>query len=148
MMPAQTQNRVLQEHAAHHVHLPELHGSSPFPASVGGELLPHGLGLDQVMADQGPIDGHVRGDVLLPFPLQLVDQPDGSPPRVLAAHLEDAGLDHRGDLVGTGLRTMGLLGQGLQSTLLIAFQPRIDALSAHVIGLGHLGDGEAISYDA
>ena len=100
------------------------------------------------MADQGPIDGHVGGGVLLPFPLQLVDQPDGAPPRVLASHLEDAGLDHRSDLVGAGSRPVGLLGQGLQPTLLIAFQPGIDALSAHAIGLGRLGDGEAISNDA
>jgi hypothetical protein len=95
---------VLQEHTADHVHLPELHGAAPLPAFVGREALALGLGLDLAVPDQGPIDGHVGRDLSCPLALQLMGQTDRSPARVLATHLEDAGLDGRGHLMGARFR--------------------------------------------
>ncbi len=58
------------------IHLPQLHRAPPFPALVGLELLAGSLGLDQVVAHQGPIDGHVREDHLETLSLEVVLQAD------------------------------------------------------------------------
>src|SRR5665647_1772652 len=54
---------VTEAHAAHHVHLPELHGLGALPAAV--VLAPSAalLGIDQAMAYQAAVDRGARGIV-------------------------------------------------------------------------------------
>jgi hypothetical protein len=48
--------RVLEHHAAHHVHLPKLHGTLPLPPAELVPTLASTPQLDEAVAAQAPVD--------------------------------------------------------------------------------------------
>ncbi|MGA2037116.1 MAG: hypothetical protein ABSH04_05985, partial [Acidimicrobiales bacterium] len=99
---------VVQEDPADHVHLPQLHGPAPLPAHVGDQVLSLLLGLDEAVANQSPIGGHVAGQVPIFPAAQLIEEPQRSPARVHPAHLEHCRLEGGRELVGTASRSVGM----------------------------------------
>ncbi len=68
---------VSQEQARGHVHLPQLHRRGPFPAAVLVTAPAPGERLDQVVADQDPVDRGPR-DARVTAVLELEDQAAGA----------------------------------------------------------------------
>jgi hypothetical protein len=113
---------------AHDVQLPPLHRPGPFPAAVVGLLSPPGLGLDEAVADQGPVDAGQPGRWVDADPGQFVGQAALAPAWMVAPQLAQAGLHGGRHLVGAAVGPMGAVGQGLQPPGSIAAQPAVDGL--------------------
>ena len=93
---------VFELHAAHDVHLPQLHGPGSLPALVVASLTATLRGLDQAVAHQRPVDRGAAGqgdDLLLG---EEVADGLGSPGGVLTAQGADPGLDPGGHLMRAG----------------------------------------------
>jgi hypothetical protein len=119
---------VIQEHPAHDVHLPQLHGTVTLPPTelVASLLAP--AQLDQVVTLETAIDARHRRR-LDTVALKLVFDPTRSPPRMLAPQLADHSLELGGDLVGTARGAMRTIGQCRQATFFVAGDPVVDALA-------------------
>jgi hypothetical protein len=88
-----------EEHAADDIHLPELHRPGSFPALVVGAPLAASLHLDQAVTDQTAIDRGPPRHRHHPVTLEAIPDRARPPPRMLAAQLHDARLDHRQHLM-------------------------------------------------
>jgi hypothetical protein len=138
---------VVEEDPADNVHLPELHGARTLPALVGAQPLALLLGLDEVVAHQGPIDGHVRGhrfDLLAP---ELVLETDRAPGGMALAQCDDPRFDFRIDLVRARFGLVRALVERGQPALFIALHPPIDGLAAHAVRDRCFTDRQAVSDD-
>jgi hypothetical protein len=93
---------VLEQDAAHHVHLPQLHRTLPLEAAELVATLATSSQLDQLVALQATVDGGARRNRVHAGPGELVLDPAGTPARVLASQLADQGLDLGGGLVRAG----------------------------------------------
>src|ERR1017187_9183636 len=96
---------------AHHVHLPELHRTRPFPAPVHGALATPSEGLDELVAVQHTIDAGASWDSGHALAAQLVDQTPRPPARMVTAQVTHHALHLRRDLVCTPRRSAGTIDQ-------------------------------------
>jgi hypothetical protein len=85
---------------AHHVQLPQLHRPVPLPTPIVRPATPTGDRLDQLVADQGPVDRRPRRQRLQTIPTELVVQPPRPPFGMPPAQLADPHLHLGGDLMG------------------------------------------------
>jgi hypothetical protein len=120
---------VREQDPAHHVHLPTLHRALPLPSPELLAPLAPATQLDQPVARQASVDGRSGRDWLHPQPGELVADPTGSPPGVLATQLADLRLDLRRGLVRAPVRTVGAIGEGAQTALLVPGDPGVHALA-------------------
>ena len=120
---------VVQEHAAHHVHLPQLHRAIALPAAELVTALASPPQLDQTVALQAPVDRRARRDRLDAETPELVLDPARSPPRVFAAQLADPRLDLGDGLVGAAGRSVRSVSERGEPTGFVASDPGVDALS-------------------
>jgi hypothetical protein len=74
-----------EPHAAHHVHLPELHGPEALPAAVVLALAAPPVRLDQPVAQKAAVDRGAPGERGELLAREVVEQRARPPARVLAA---------------------------------------------------------------
>ncbi len=127
----------LSLHAAHDVHLPELHGLQAFPAAVVLALATALLGIDQAMAHQAAIDRGARGLALELLPRQVVGDRARAPARVGEAHLDDARLDRRRRAVRAACWSRRGVGQAADAAARVASQPAVQRLAADPVAPRH-----------
>jgi hypothetical protein len=130
---------VSQEQAGRHVQLPQLHRSRALPPPV---LLPASAArhrLDQLAADQHPVDGG-PGQARIPAAGQLEHQAARAPAAVCPAQLADHRLDLAADLPRMMGRGMGAIRQPGDSFHPIARDPPVHRLPGHPVTLGDLND--------
>jgi hypothetical protein len=82
-----------EDHAAHDVHLPQLHGPGTLPALVVAAALAPGLGSMRPCADQAAIDRRAARHGVDAVAPQLMADGAGAPAGMGPAQLEDGGLD-------------------------------------------------------
>jgi hypothetical protein len=126
------------------IHLPELHGTAALPTLVVGSGTLARRRLERLMSHQGAIDRGAtwdRGEALLG---EVGADRARSPPRMLSAHLDDSGFDHRGHLVRTALGHRALVGQGGHATGRIATQPGVDRVAAHLVAASYVGHAHPV----
>jgi hypothetical protein len=109
-----------QPDPTHDVQLPQLHRPGPLPAPVVGLASPSSLGLDEAVADQGPVDAGQPGRWIDADPDQLVGEAALAPVGMAPAQLAQAGLDRGRHLVRTGIGAMRAVGQPLQPVRCVA----------------------------
>jgi hypothetical protein len=109
-----------QPDAAHDVQLPQLHRPVALPAPVVGLRASAGTGLDEAVADQGPVDAGQPGRRVHAITDQLVGQAALTPVGMAAAQLAQAGLDDGRHLVRAAAGPMRTVGQGVQATTGVA----------------------------
>ena len=114
---------VIQLDAAHHVHLPQLHGSLALEPAELVSTFATSAKLDQVVTAQAPVDARAAGHRIHAELRELVADPPRSPSRVLPTQLADLGLGLGIDLVGTGGRAMRPVGERGEPARLIACDP-------------------------
>ena len=131
---------VVQHHAAHHVHLPQLHGTLPLPPTELVPALATTSQLDQGVALETPVDRRAGRDRIGSEAGQLVLDTSRSPARMLPPQLADRSLDLRVDLVGAGDGTVGSVGERGKTAALVPDDPGVDALPGDAEALGDLGD--------
>jgi hypothetical protein len=128
-----------EQDAAHHVHLPQLHGTGVLPALVVVQPAPPGLGVDQPVADQAAVD-RGPGGRLGEFSAQLGQDGSGAPARMGSAHGHDPGLDLGGDLVGTPIRPGAAVRERPEALGGVANQPSVDGAPVDPVAGGDVGD--------
>jgi len=133
----------LELHAAHDVHLPELHGAHPLPAPVVLAALATALRIDQAMAHEAAVDRGARGQRSDLLTAEVVSDGARAPAGVGAAQFDDARLDLRRHLVRAGGRPRGVVGESGDAAARIAAQPAVHGLPAHPVAAGDLGDAGA-----
>src|SRR5665647_3369816 len=133
----------LELHAAHDVHLPELHGAHPLPAPVVLAALATALRIDQAMAHEAAVDRGARGQRSDLLTAEVVSDGARAPAGVGAAQFDDARLDLRRHLVRAGGRPRGVVGESGDAAARIAAQPAVHGLPAHPVAARHLGDAGA-----
>ena len=137
-----------QEHPAHHVHLPQRHGSTALPPAV---ILPPPAPLaplHQVVAHQRPVDRRPppAADQHPPAPAQT--RSATAPPRMRPPDPHDRCLDHHGHLMRARTRPRGPVRQPAQPILIgIPGQLLMHRLARHPIPARHLGDRRAFFQD-
>ena len=124
---------------AHHVQLPQLHRPVPLPPPVVRPATPTGDRLDQLVADQGPVDRRPRRQRLATVTAQLVVEPPRPPVGMAPTQLTDPHLHLGGDLMRAAARTMRPVGQALQAGGCIPIHPAVQALTRDAPPLGDLG---------
>jgi hypothetical protein len=134
-----------QPDPAHDVQLPQLHGSGPLPAPVIALGASAGPGLDEAVADQGPVDAGQPGRWVDADPDQFVGQAALAPVGMAAAQLAQVGLDCGRHLVRAAVGPVGAVGQGIQPAGPIAAQPAVDGLAADLVALGDLEHREPVA---
>ena len=119
---------IVEQHPTHHVHLPQLHGTFPFPATELFAALAPATELDQAVALEAPVDGRARGDFGLGLPELVLDAP-WSPAGVEPAEFTDRCLHLRFDLVGTAGWAMRAVGQCCEPASFVPGDPVMHALA-------------------
>ena len=138
---------VVEHDAAHHVHLPQLHGPRTLPAAELVTATASAPELDQAVAAQAPVDRRTRRGGVDPEAAELVLDPAGSPAGVFPSELADQGLGLAGGLVRAGGGSVGTVGERREAALLVAGDPGVDALARDAEAPGHLGDLPAVLHD-
>jgi hypothetical protein len=126
-----------QEQAGGDVELPQLHRRRAFPPDVLVTPPAARHRLDQLMADQDPVDrgpGHTR----IAAAVQLEHQTARSPPAVRPPQLADQSLDLGADPPRMLFRRMGPVGQAGDAVSAIPRHPPVHRLPGHAIPLGDL----------
>jgi hypothetical protein len=132
-----------QEQAGSHVHLPQLHRRRALPAAVLVTAPAPRHRLDQVMADQDPVD-RGAGDARVTAAFQLEDQAARPPAAVRGAQVADHCLDLGAYLPRVRLRRVRAVSQPGQSALAVTGHPPVHRLPGHPEPLGHLSDRNAV----
>jgi hypothetical protein len=132
---------VRQTHPAHDVDLPQLHRTGSLPALVVVAPTSTRLGRDQAVTHEAAIDGGARRWRLELAP-ELVEDGAGTPSRMAAAQLDDAGLDLRCHLVWAPIRPRALVGERGEAVGGIADEPAVKGAAVDAVaGRGALDRG-------
>jgi hypothetical protein len=120
---------VLQVDPAHHVHLPQLHRTLSLPTAELVSAAATTAQLGQAVAREASVDARASGHRTDADPAELVFDPPGSPAGVLAPQLTDQRFDLGRGLMRTPVGSSRAIGQGRESTLLVADDPVPHALT-------------------
>ncbi|HEU4397321.1 MAG TPA: hypothetical protein VFU54_05720 [Actinomycetota bacterium] len=129
----------------HDVQLPQLHRPGSLPAPVVGLASPPGLGLDQAVAHQGPVDAGQPRWWVDSDPDQFVGEAALAPVGMVSAQLAQVGFDLGRHLMWAAQRPMRAVGQSVQPAGPIAAQPAVDRLAAHPVAVGDLEHREPVA---
>ena len=132
-----------QEQARGHVHLPQLHRRRALPAAVLVPAPAPRHRLDQVVADQDPVNRR-PGDTRVTPALQLEDQAARTPAAVRGAQVADHRLDLGADPPRVRLRRVRAVSQPVESALAVTGHPAVHRLAGHPEPLGDLSDRGAV----
>jgi len=127
-------------HPTHDVHLPELHGTAPFPTTIVLALATPLLGVDEAMTDETAIDRGAPGKWVYPFSSELVTNGPWTPERMRTPEVHDAGFDRRRHLMGTAVRPGRMVDETAESLAGVALQPPVHGLAGHAIAQGDVSD--------
>jgi hypothetical protein len=134
-----------QPDPTHDVQLPQLHWPGPLPAPVVSLPASPCLGLDEPVADQGPVDARQPGRWIHAGAGKLVGEAALTPAWMAPAELAQAGLDLGGHLVRAGVGAVGAVGQGVQPAGAVAAQPAVDGLATDTVAVGDLDHRESVA---
>ncbi len=120
---------VIEQHATHDIHLPQLHRAVALPAAelVSSLLAP--AQFDEVVTLQTPIDARATRQRIDTLFFELVQDPARSPPRMLPAQLADHRLELGRDLVHAAVGTMRPVGESGETACFVAGDPFVHRLT-------------------
>jgi hypothetical protein len=135
---------IVQQDAAHDVHLPQLHGPVPLEATKFITPLLAPAQLDEVVTLEAAIDARATRQRIDTLATEFVQDAARPPAGMLATQLADQGLELRRDLVRAAVGAVRPIGESGETARLVAGDPLVHRLARHAEPSGDLGDLPAV----